>query len=108
LSGEAIPQQGIGFKSIDLKSYYQKVKRISEFIVDETLIKVGSELVWLLVAIDRARKQADSHSNCIQGKKEYAYCGEIHVIKDSQESWENIQFLRMEEKPGTQWLVITF
>ena len=28
-----------------------KSKRISEFIIDETLIKVGSELVWLWVAI---------------------------------------------------------
>jgi hypothetical protein len=98
----------LGSKVSTLKNCYQKVKRISEFIVDETLIKVGSELVWLWVAIDRARKHADSHSNCIQGKKEYAYCGEIHVIKDSQESWENIQFLRMVMEPGTQWLVISF
>ena len=35
------------------KNYYQKEKNISEFIVDETqLIKVGSELIWLWVAIE--------------------------------------------------------
>lgn len=34
-----------------------KSKRISEFIVDETLIKVGSELVWLWVAIEPENRQ---------------------------------------------------
>ena len=35
-----------------------KIKRISEFIIDETLIKVGSELVWLWVAtIEPENKQ---------------------------------------------------
>jgi len=34
-----------------------KSKRISEFIVDETLIKVGSELVWLWVAIELENRQ---------------------------------------------------
>ena len=33
-----------------------KSKRISEFIIDETLIKVGSELVWLWVAIEPENK----------------------------------------------------
>ncbi len=34
-----------------------KSKRISEFIIDETLIKVGSEYVWLWVAIEPENKQ---------------------------------------------------
>jgi putative transposase len=34
-----------------------KSKRISEFIVDETLIKVGSELIWLWVAIESENRQ---------------------------------------------------
>lgn len=38
-------------KSIS-KKISSKSKRISEFIVDETLVKVGSELVWLWVAIE--------------------------------------------------------
>ena len=32
-------------------------KRISEFIVDETLLKVGSEYIWLWVAIDAKSKE---------------------------------------------------
>jgi putative transposase len=33
-----------------------KTKKIDEFIVDETLIKVGSECIWLWIAIDKSRK----------------------------------------------------
>jgi putative transposase len=33
-----------------------KTKKIDEYIIDETLIKVGSECIWLLIAIDRSRK----------------------------------------------------
>jgi transposase-like protein len=32
-------------------------KRIFEFIVDETLLKVGSEYIWLWVAIDAKSKE---------------------------------------------------
>ncbi|MDN5846588.1 MAG: hypothetical protein L0H53_09990 [Candidatus Nitrosocosmicus sp.] len=40
-----------------IQKYYPKKistrsKRISEFIIDETLLKVGSEYIWLWVAID--------------------------------------------------------
>ena len=34
-----------------------KRKKIAEYIVDETLIKVGSELVWLWVAIESKNRQ---------------------------------------------------
>ena len=34
------------------KRISSKRNKIAEFIVDETVIKVGSELVWLWVAID--------------------------------------------------------
>lgn len=34
-----------------------KSKRISEFIIDETLFKVGSEHIWLWVAIEPENKQ---------------------------------------------------
>jgi hypothetical protein len=30
-----------------LKKLMQREKKIEEFIVDETLIRVGSELIWL-------------------------------------------------------------
>ncbi len=32
-------------------------RRVSEFIVDETVLKVGSALVWLWVAIEPENKQ---------------------------------------------------
>lgn len=42
-------QFGIGFNLQARKEIAQKKKRIYEFVVDdETLIKVGTELVWLL------------------------------------------------------------
>ena len=34
-----------------------KRKKIEEYIVDETLIKVGSELIWLWVAIEPKNRQ---------------------------------------------------
>ena len=34
-----------------------KSKKISEYIVDETLLKVGSEYIWLWVAIDAKSKE---------------------------------------------------
>ena len=34
-----------------------KSKKINEFIIDETLFKVGSELIWLWVAIEPKNKQ---------------------------------------------------
>jgi len=42
-----INQSGIGYnKSINLKRYLKgKGKKIKEFIIDETLIKIGSELI---------------------------------------------------------------
>jgi putative transposase len=41
-----------------LKKLMQREKKIEEFIVDETLIRVGSELIWLWwVAIESKNKQ---------------------------------------------------
>ena len=34
-----------------------KQRRLSEFIIDETLIKVGAELIWLWVAIEPENRQ---------------------------------------------------
>ncbi|MDN5846816.1 MAG: hypothetical protein L0H53_11145 [Candidatus Nitrosocosmicus sp.] len=36
---------------------FSKRKKIDEYIVDETLIKVGSELIWLWVAIEPENSQ---------------------------------------------------
>ena len=48
-----------------------KSKKIDEFIIDETLFKVGSEYVWLWVAID-PKKQANSR--IINIKRETHVC----------------------------------
>src|SRR5215212_7668745 len=51
-------QSGIGYKSINLKRYLKgRKKKIEEFIIDETLIKIGSELIWLWVAIELESKE---------------------------------------------------
>ncbi len=39
------------------KHISSKRKRISEFIIDETLLKVGSEFIWLWVAIEPQTRQ---------------------------------------------------
>ena len=39
------------------KKISSKRKKIYEFIIDETLIKVGSEFVWLWVAIEPKHRQ---------------------------------------------------
>ncbi len=39
---------GIGFKSTNQRRYLKiKEKKILEYIIDETLIKVGAEFIWL-------------------------------------------------------------
>jgi len=38
-----------------------KRNKISEYIVDETLIKVGSEYIWLWIAIEPKNKQIFAH-----------------------------------------------
>ena len=40
------------------KSCHQKEKDILEFVIDETLIKVGSEYIWLWVAIELERENS--------------------------------------------------
>ena len=48
---------GTGFKSIIPKRISSKRKRIAEYIIDETLIKVGSQYIWLWVAIEPRNRQ---------------------------------------------------
>jgi putative transposase len=44
------------------KKISSKRKRISEDVVDETMLKVGSEYIGLWIGIDRTRKQANSRT----------------------------------------------
>ncbi len=57
LSIEVTLQFGIGFKSINLERFSTRRTKISEYIIDETLIKVGSEYTWLWAAIEPENRQ---------------------------------------------------
>ena len=57
LSIEVTLQLGIGFKSINLERFSTRRTKISEYIIDETLIKVGPEHTWLWIAIEPENRQ---------------------------------------------------
>jgi putative transposase len=48
---------GIGYKNTKPDKILAKKSKIMEFIIDETLIKVGSEFIWLCVAIEFESKE---------------------------------------------------
>ena len=50
-------QSGSGFRNTDREEKWHQGKEISEYVVDETLVKTGSELVWLWVAIEPKNRQ---------------------------------------------------
>ena len=48
---------GIGYNIINQqRKIWQKRTKISQFIIDETLIRVGREVVWLWIAIEPKSK----------------------------------------------------
>jgi hypothetical protein len=49
-------QYGIGFNAKMPTKLWKKRRKVSGFLVDETLIKVGRELVWLWIAIEPIEK----------------------------------------------------
>jgi len=57
LSKETTYRFGIGFRIPSSKKISSKRKRISEYVVDETMLKVGSEYIWLWIAIEPENKQ---------------------------------------------------
>jgi putative transposase len=51
-------QFGTGYRSMyKPKKIFERKKKIEEFIIYETLIKIGSELIWLWVAIGLESKE---------------------------------------------------
>jgi len=75
-------------------------RKISEYIVDETLIKVGSEYVWLWVAIEPNNRQVLALSG---PRKETCLLQNIF----SQTLLETMESIQSQQKVahGTQWLV---
>ena len=53
---KVILQLEIGYKNKPERLFYSKTK-ISEFIIDETQLKVCSEIIWLWVAIESESKE---------------------------------------------------
>ena len=45
-------QSGIGFNDYKPTKIWKKRKKYQQFIVDETLIKVGNQIIWLWIAIE--------------------------------------------------------
>jgi putative transposase len=52
--------------------------KISEYIVDETILQVGPEYIWLWVAIDRARKRSNSRTR-YNSREKHAHCRALSV-----------------------------
>ena len=70
-----------------------KRKRITEFIVDETLVKVGSELIWFWVAIEPENKQILALLQKYLKRETCLWLRGFYQIWSR--SMESIQYLRM-------------
>ena len=57
LSNEIMFLYGLGFKRYNPKKITSKKSKVLEYVIDETVIKIGSELIWLWVAIDNKTKR---------------------------------------------------
>ncbi|MDN5868467.1 MAG: hypothetical protein L0H55_13865 [Candidatus Nitrosocosmicus sp.] len=69
MSREVMLQSGNGFKDINSKKITRKRKRISEFIIDKTLVRIGSAYMWIwVVAIEL--KSRDSRTFLANKSKE--------------------------------------
>jgi transposase-like protein len=65
---------------------------ISEYIIDETLIKVGSDYIWLWVAME-AKKQADARTFVKIHRKKHVHSREIY-FELGQDSRKKFPFHR--------------
>jgi hypothetical protein len=48
---------GIGYKSTNKQRNLMRKRKINEYIIDETAVKVGSELIWIWVVIEPIDKE---------------------------------------------------
>ena len=80
------------------KKILSKRKRISEYVIDETILKVGSEYIWLWIAIEPENRQILALLYLINPKKETC-----SLLSDLFQVWsrfmESIQYQQMVE-PG--------
>jgi len=79
-----------------------KRKKVSEYIVDETMLKVGSEYIWLWIAIEPENKQILA---LYVSKERNMFVAEHFLSQMLCITMEYILFQPMVKEPGTQWLV---
>ena len=72
LSREAMLQSGTGFKSNKLQKMSSKRKMASQFIIEGTQIKIGSESFWLWIAIG-PKTQAILRTKISKGRNMFVY-----------------------------------
>ena len=63
-----------------------KKKKVDEFVIDETVIRVGSKVIWLWVAIEPKYRPVLTLSIYLQGKKHV--CGRTIPVRLGQDSWK--------------------
>ena len=80
-----------------------KRKKVSEYIVDETKLKVGSEYIWLWIAIEPENKQI--LALYVSKERNMFVVAEHFLSQMLSIIMEYILFQPMVVEPGTQWLV---
>ena len=90
---------GTGFNDIisQVRYIFQKRKKVlSEFIIDETLLKVRNEFVWLWIAIEPIDKIILGIRSYFLGKEQCLLLQNDFYNKNWLGNMENIQSLLME------------
>jgi putative transposase len=80
-----------------------KRKKVSEYIVDETMLKVGSEYIWLWIAIIEPENKQILALNV--SKERNMFVAEHFLSQMLFIIMECILFQPMVKELGTQWLV---
>ena len=77
--------------------------RITEFIIDETIIKVGSEYIWLWIAIENDNREILQISISKERKKHV--CCRTFYIKPCKKIWRTSILFQLMEVHGIHRLV---
>src|SRR3954447_26370997 len=77
-------------------------KKVSEYIVDETMLKVGSKYIWLWIAIEPENKQILA---LYVSKERNMFVAEHFLSEVVHNYGIHSVFQPMVKEPGTQWLV---
>ena len=85
---EVILPSETGFKNIEILD--SKKLRITEFIIDETIIKVGSEYIWLWIAIENDNREI-LHISISKERKKHVCCRTFY-IKPCEKIWRTSCF----------------